>query len=96
MARTQSGLPGVYNVTALSLADGEGAALALDSAGKPILSPLSSFTNAISGGQTIELKVENSQMRQYDELAYLKQTEINMNALLINEPYAQNMGFEIY
>lgn len=33
MARTDHSLPGVYNATALSLSDGDGAALALDATG---------------------------------------------------------------
>lgn len=39
MARTKHGLPGVYNSTAITLSNEEGAALALDSAGQVITSP---------------------------------------------------------
>lgn len=36
MARTNNGLPGIYNSTAITLSDGEGAAIALDSSGRMI------------------------------------------------------------
>lgn len=41
MPRAKAGLPGVYNLAALTLPDGSGAALALDSAGRLIVSPSS-------------------------------------------------------
>ncbi len=37
MARTQYGRPGIYNAVAITLADGEGAALALDSSGRVLI-----------------------------------------------------------
>lgn len=40
MGRTQNGLPGVYNATALTLTNEEGAAPALDIKGQLIMSPL--------------------------------------------------------
>lgn len=38
MARTKHGLPGIYNASPITLSDGEGAALALDSSGRLMLS----------------------------------------------------------
>lgn len=40
MARTRHGLQGIYNATPLTLADEEGAAIALDVKGQMIISPL--------------------------------------------------------
>ena len=37
MARTDNGLPGIYNLTPITLSSGDGAALALDSAGRAIM-----------------------------------------------------------
>lgn len=43
-ARTDHGLPGVYNVSPFTLSDGEGSALSTDSNGKILLSPSSSIS----------------------------------------------------
>ena len=49
-ALTKYGLPGIYNSSALSLSDGSGVALAVDSQGRVILSTTSIFS--VSGGVT--------------------------------------------
>lgn len=48
MARTKHGLPGIYNATPITLTDGQGAAIALDSSGRLVIAPLSSSIDEIS------------------------------------------------
>lgn len=45
MSRTQYGLPGVYNASPITLPDGKGGALAVDSSGRLLVSPVSGGSN---------------------------------------------------
>jgi hypothetical protein len=50
MARTQNGLPGVYNATPITLSDGDGAAPALNVSGQLVVaSPSGSSSNSVQG-----------------------------------------------
>jgi len=53
MTRTRNGLPGVYNSSPESLQNGDGAALALDSAGRLIVSPSDSVTSIADGRKVV-------------------------------------------
>lgn len=57
MARSISGLPGVYNSSAITLDDGEGAALALDSSGRTLLNLATALSVLISGTETDSIGV---------------------------------------
>ncbi len=53
-ARTKSGLPGIYNSTPLTIADGDGVALATDSTGTLLVAPAAgaSFGSSTADGAT--------------------------------------------
>lgn len=51
-ARSQFGMPGIYNNTAISLSNGEGGALAVDSSGHLVMSTTSPISVAFSSTAT--------------------------------------------
>lgn len=60
-ARTTRGLPGVYNSVAVVLADGDGAAVALDVSGRQILSTYPSSGRASKGIQTTTITTSTAE-----------------------------------
>ena len=76
--RTSHGLPGIYNSTPLSLSDGQGAALAVDSAGRLTLDPTS-----VAGGASTTTSAAPTQVASSATVVTLKSENANRKLLTI-------------
>lgn len=91
MSRTQSGLPGIYNSTALTLANGDGVALAVSSSGI-LYTTTAPLTPATAGSGSPSLYAPLTQVTK----ANIKATAGNVFSILITSINASVRYFQLH